>query len=350
MESSITNSVWKLLEELETKQGITEIIINSPTSIFVERGGQLIQLSAELEKDHILRFISDIAEYNNKEISLKYPIFNGNLKDGSRINIITEPLALNCPAISIRKYLKTISSFDSSEGVFNLSPKWITFFKALVKSKMNIIVSGGTGVGKTTFLNLLLRECAVSDRIITIEDTLELDIHSPNLVRLETIRQSFLGLSEDISLGALVKNTLRMRPDRIVIGEVRGGELFDLLQAMNTGHDGSMSSIHANSTAESLRRMETLFLLSGYDVPLGIVRNQIAEAVDFIIHLGRDKNGIRYVQSVMEITGIEGGNILSQVIARSDKYLSLKSSGLAPQKMAEISEDSDLPIDFFGQS
>ena len=340
-----TNTVWSLVNELASKKGITEIVINGPKTVFVERGGQFIQLNVNLTKRDMYDFIDEIALYNKKTCDEETPIFDGNMPDGSRINAIIEPFAAGAPAISIRKYMKTIKNFDQSPGVFGLSTKWVEFFKAIVSARMNIVVSGGTGVGKTTFLNLLLGELSPAERIIAIEDTIELSIGVPNVVRLE-VRGKGKNKDDDFGTRDLVKNTLRMRPDRIIIGEIRGGELFDLLQAMNTGHDGSMTSLHSNSPGECLSRMETLYLLAGFDIPYHVVRKQMSTAVDFIVQVSRNREGVRVVSEIMEITGMEGTAISTQTIAElvDDE---LQFTGLTPKNMEKIHHMGGIPIDFF---
>lgn len=338
------NTVWKLIQDLGSKKGITEIVINNPRTVFVERQGQFIQLNVQLSKNDLYQFSKEVAQFNKKEFDSQNPILDGNLPDGSRINIISEPYSQGSPAVTIRKYIKSIKSFDDDHEIFGLNSKWVEFLKAMVSARQNVIISGGTGVGKTTFINLLLKEMSQADRVITIEDTMELSIDSPNTVRLEVFAPS----KEQVGLSAreLVKNTLRMRPDRIIVGEVRGGELFDLLQAMNTGHDGSMSSIHANSPGECISRMENLFLMAGYDVPFQVVRKQIAQGVDFIIQLGRNREGGRVVNQIMEITGMEGANILSQQLAIRDEE-GLVSTGISPKNMDKLHRMGGLARDFF---
>ena len=340
MSEGVANSVWALIQELAGKKGITEIVINNPHSVFVERAGQFIQLKASLTKTHILEFINEVAKYNKKECNSNTPILDGNMPDGSRINVIMCPFVQDCPAITIRKYLKNIKSFDAVPSIFGLTPKWVTFLKALVHAKANVIVSGGTGVGKTTLLNLLLHELNLTERVITIEDTIELSVDIPNLVRLEARNGTNMTLRE------LVKNTLRMRPDRIIIGETRGGELFDLLQAMNTGHDGSMSSIHASSPAECLSRMETLFMMAGFDVPVKVIRKQISTAVNFLIQLERGRDGSRILSQISEITGMESENILLQTIATYEDG-SLRETGITPKILNVLHQHGGLPLDFF---
>jgi pilus assembly protein CpaF len=341
------NSVWSLIQDLSNKKGITEIAINSPKQVFVEREGKFIQLNVQLSKHDMYGFIKDVSNYNKKICDADHPILDGNLPDGSRINAIIEPFVAGAPAITIRKYIKTIQSFDTSPGIFGLYAKWIEFFKAAVASRLNIIVSGGTGVGKTTFLNLLLQEIGHEERIVTIEDTLELSFKLPNMVRLEAAKKAQAS-TQNVTIRDLVKNALRMRPDRIIIGEVRGGELFDLFQAMNTGHDGSMSSVHASSTAECLSRMETLFLLSGQEMPIHVVRKQMASAVDIIIQVARNREGRRVITQITEVTGMEGENILIQTLAEyNPEDGGLKSNGLASANMNKLHTEAGLPKDFF---
>jgi len=332
------NSVWKLLEDLKKKQGITEVIINSPDSVFVERDGKFIQLNVSLTRDDLFDFALDVAKLNHKFFDDENPILDGTLDDGSRVNIINEPFARNSPAITIRKYLPNIKSFDDEKELFGVNKFWRPFLKAIVRSRCNVIVSGGTGVGKTTFINLLLAEVPLTERIVTIEDTFELSLTQPNLVRLESF--------DHMPMRNLVKNALRMRPDRIIVGEVRGAELFDLLQAMNTGHDGSMSSIHASSSHECFSRAENLFMMSGHDMPIQVVRKQIAYGVDFIIQLGKDRDGKRVITDIIEVTGMEGVNILSQRIAIREGE-SLVSTGIAPKNMSKLSEHGEISMSHF---
>jgi pilus assembly protein CpaF len=343
-EKAATNSVWGLLKDLATKSGITEVIINRPDNVYIERAGEFIRLNTTLDRYDIDSFIQDCADYNKKSFDETHPVLDGRLPDGSRLNVISDAFSLSCPAITIRKYLKNIKTFDTSKGIFGTNPKWITLLTALVHSKMNIIVSGGTGVGKTTFLNLLLQEVSPSERIITIEDTRELSFNLPNVVRLES-RLMPESEGQSLSTRDLVKNTLRMRPDRIIIGEVRGGEVFDLLQAMNTGHEGSMGSIHANSPLECLNRMENLYLLAGYDVPVRAIRYQISTSIDFIIQVGRDKEGNRVVKQLTEVSSMEQDRITLQDIAKMVDGRP-KFTGLVPQRIKDLMEFG-VKSDFF---
>ena len=335
--------VWKLIRELENKKGITEISINGPREVFIERDGNLIQLAYDLSTSDINHFVKDLAEIKQKKYGTQdSPIINGTLYDGSRYNIIKEPFAHGSHAISIRKYLKTITSFSDTPGVFGLYGKWIDFLRACVKARVNIIVSGGTGSGKTTLMNLLLQELPVENRVVTIEDTLELNFGHKNLVRLE----SFAARENKLTIRDLVINSLRMRPDRIIIGEVRGGEFFDLLSAMNTGHDGSMSSIHSNSAAECLQRMETLFHLAGFEIPMRAIRGQISSGIDLIFQIKRDTDGKRVLDEIIEISGMEGDTILTTNVAKFEDG-GLHSTGVTPKIIDQLHFKGGLPRDFF---
>lgn len=332
----LNNSTWKLLNDLSSKKGISEIIINNVDNIYIERDGELIRLNVRLSPDDIMGFCKDIAKFNKVNFNSNHPIIDGVMPDGSRINIISQTYTTAAPAITIRKYLKSIQTFDDSPGIFGLSDKWKTFIQSLVYAKQNIIISGGTGNGKTTFMNLMLREVSPTERVVTIEDTKELQINLPNTVRLVS-----KGLSSNIenplTIRELLKNTLRMRPDRIIIGEVRGAEAFDLLQAMNTGHDGSMCTIHANNPAECLSRLENLFLFAGFDVPMMAVRQQLSTAVDFIIQLDRERGGKRVVRKISEVTNMEGDRILLQDIGVYEDGEAI-FTGLVPKRMKILME------------
>jgi len=341
------NKVWNLFNDLSGKPGITEIIINNPNMVFVERDGRFIQLNVNLSKKDISNFISEVATFNQKECNSDNPILDGNMPDGSRINVIMDPFSHGSPAITIRKYLKNIRYFGDIKNVFGLDSNWIEFLRSLVLSKLNITISGGTGAGKTTMLNMLINEIPEIERVISIEDTLELSYDIPNSVRLEAGGRN-LASKANLVIRDLVKNTLRMRPDRIILGEVRGGELFDLLQAMNTGHDGSMTTIHSNSPGECLTRMETLYLLAGFEVPNEVVRRQISSALDFIIQIRRTREGKRIVSKIVEVTGMEGNRILTQDIAEFIEN-KLVFTGITPMNLPHINEGSGLPLDFFAK-
>lgn len=337
------NGIWKMLEDLSTKKGISEVIINGPNSVFVERAGEFIGLNVPINKRDIVEFAQDVASYNKKEFSSNIPILDGRLPDGSRVNIISEPYATQGTSITIRKYLSNNFKLDNHAALFGIDEKFIPFFKSIIAARKNILISGGTGTGKTTFMNMLLKEVAPEDRIITIEDTLELVVNNTNCVRLE----AGLAVGEDkLSMSALVKNTLRMRPDRVIIGEVRGAEAFDMIQAMNTGHDGSMTSIHANSPVECLQRVEGLFLMSGFDLPYHVVRKYVSSALDFVIQLGRGENGQRLVTQVMEVNAMEGNNILTTSLLETVNN-ELVFSGATPALTNELVAKGGLPTGYW---
>jgi pilus assembly protein CpaF len=339
----VKSKVNDLIEEIAKKSGISEVIINNLDNVYVEKDGELIRLDVKFTDEDIENFCQHIAEINQKTFNSDSPILDGNLLDGSRVNLIHQYYTKGSHAITIRRYMKSIKTFDGSPGIFGLSANWVHFLKCLIKARMNIIVAGGTGVGKTTFLNLLLQEVPHKDRIITIEDTRELQFQLPNVVRLEARPQ--VSQQVGLTIRDLLKNTLRMRPDRIIVGECRGGEVFDLLQAMNTGHEGSMTSIHANSPRECLLRLENLYMLSGYDLPLKALRYQISTAVDFIVQIRRDKDGKRVLSHVTEISNMEGDRILTQDIGTLNNG-ELKFTGLVPSCFEKLQKNG-LPKDFF---
>jgi pilus assembly protein CpaF len=326
-----SNPVWTLIEKLSNKNGITEIAVNGPDEVYIEKEGQFVQLDVKITKKSIEQFVNDVSVFNNKVIDENSPLFNGSLPDGSRVNIVSPPVRIEGPAITIRKFSKSIQTFDSRKGIFGLSPDWISFLRAAIKANFNIIVSGGTGVGKTTFLNLLLQETGKHERKVIIEDTRELSIDLPNTIRMEAMNQNNI---RPVTVRDLVKNSLRMRPDRIVIGEIRGEEIFDLLQAMNTGHDGSIATIHANSPRECVSRMESLYLLSGYEVPYSVIRHQIGKSIDLVIQLKRNREGVRVVSHITEITDMSGDQVLMQDIGLLGKDLNyIVSTNLIPKKI-----------------
>jgi pilus assembly protein CpaF len=337
------NKVNELFEEINKKSGISEVIINNLDNIYVEKDGELIRIDVKFTNEDVEEFCQDLATHNRKIFNSEYPIMDGNLPDGSRVNLIHKDYTQGCHAVTIRRYMKSIKTFDGSPGIFGLTPNWMFFLKTLVKARVNVVVSGGTGVGKTTFLNLLLQEIPQKERIITIEDTRELQFNLPNVVRLEA--RPAVGTQQGLAIRELLKNTLRMRPDRIIVGECRGGEVFDLLQAMNTGHEGSMTSVHANSPSECLLRLENLYMLSGYDLPIKALRYQISTAVDYIVQIRRDKDGKRVVSHVTEISNMEGDKILMTDIG-SFKTGEFKFTGLVPSKFEKL-QKAGLPKDFF---
>ena len=339
-----SNKIWQLIADLNKKVGISEIIINRPDAIFVEVQGEIIRLDFSVSDADIEEFVQDVAASNRRDFGPGAPILDGNLPDGSRINIISKDYTKVSHTITIRRYSKAIKTFEGSPGIFGLNPQMVTLLKAMIRARFNIMVAGGTGVGKTTFMNLMLHEISQKDRIITIEDTRELQLSQPNVVRLEA--KPGFGDMIGLTQRDLVKNTLRMRPDRIVVGEVRGAEAFDLLQAMNTGHEGTIASIHANSPGECMIRLENLFMLAGYDLPMKALRYQISEATDFIVQIKRDKNGHRLISQITEITGMEGERITMQDLAAT-KNGEFKLTGLVPASFERLIESGGVSKEFF---
>jgi len=337
------SKIFSFIDEASKMQGISELIINKLDSVFAEKNGEMLRIDTKFSDEDVEDFCQHIAKLNNKKFSEDYPLLDGNLSDGSRVNLLHKAYTNACHAITIRRYSNLIRNFETSPHIFGLSPKWIEFFKALIKARENVIISGGTGVGKTTFLNLLLQEISSKERIITIEDTRELQFHLPNVVRLES--RPIVNGHPGLTIRELMKNALRMRPDRIIVGEVRGGEVFDLLQAMNTGHEGSLTSVHANSPSECLLRLENLYLLSGYDLPLKSLRYQISTAVDYIIQLKRDRLNNRIVHQVTEVSNMEGDKILVQDIGVFKDGV-LEFTGLVPSGFAKL-QKAGLSKDFF---
>jgi len=334
----MNNRIWKLCEELSKNSGVSELMINRSESVYIEKDGDIIRLDSKFTENEIEEFCLDTAKYNRKSFDMKNPVLDGILPDGSRVNLIHQGYTATTHAITERKHSQTIKKFETSPGIFGLTPDWVDFLQFAIKARINFVVSGGTGVGKTTLLNLLMQEVSPRERIITVEDTRELKFNLPDVVRLEA-RPDGLGIRE------LLKNTLRMRPDRIIVGEVRGGEVFDLLQAMNTGHEGSMTSVHANSPGECLMRLENLYYLSGYDVPLKALRYQISSAIDFIIQVRREKDGRRVISQITEVSGMEGDRILQQDLA-VQKNGRLTFTGLVPACMPKLQE-AGMEQDYF---
>lgn len=340
---SSENSVTQLLKDLEVKKGISEIIINNPESVYIERGGELIQLNTDITKEDLQTFCQIVAKFNQMSFDRDNPILDGTLPDGSRINMISPFYTDQGPAVTIRRYQTMFNRFDELEGKFGLTNKWITFFKAMVDAKLNVLVSGGTNMGKTTFLNLLVNEVSLKERMVIIEDTKEIKCQHPNKVNLVMSRNN--KIQTPLSMRHLVKNSLRMRPDRIIIGEVRGEEAFDMLQAMNTGHDGSMGTLHANNAIEAISRLESLFTYAGHDIPIPVIRKQISLAIDFIIQLKKSRSGDRVVAQVYEITGMEGDVIVTQSIGEETDN-GPAFTGLVPKNITKLAEHG-VDNDFF---
>ena len=302
------------LEPLLEDPEISEIMVNGPYQVYVERRGK-IELAATRFKDnlHVMNVINRIVSLVGRHIDEASPMVDARLKDGSRFNAIIPPLALNGPTVTIRKFFKNPLTSSNLIKFNSVSPKMMSFLEACVKGKMNIIVSGGTGSGKTTLLNVLSGFIPDNERIITIEDSAELQLRQDHVVTLESRPANLEGKGQ-ITIRNLVVNALRMRPDRIIVGEVRSAETLDMLQAMNTGHDGSMTTAHANSPRELTSRLETMILMTGVEIPIKAIRQQIAGGLNIIVHQSRLQDGSRKVVNISEIVGMEGDTILLQDI------------------------------------
>lgn len=298
-----------ILEEIMQDKDITEVMINGYNNIFIEKKGELIRYNAKFSsKERLSDVIQQMVSGVNRRVNESSPIVDSRLKDGSRVNIVLNPIAIDGPVVTIRKFPEHRITMERLIEVNSITKEAAEFLKVLVRSGYNIFISGGTGSGKTTFLNALSNYIPATERIITIEDSAELQLQNiDNLVRLEA-RQPNLEGENGISIRDLIKSSLRMRPDRIVVGEVRGSEALDMLQAMNTGHDGSLSTGHANSPGDMLSRLETMVLM-GADIPLAAIKSQIAAGLDIIVHLGRLRDRSRKVLEIVEITGYSNSEI-----------------------------------------
>lgn len=307
------------LERLMTDPLISEIMVNSATDIFVERKGKLQQVPLAFSDDDAIRnVIERIVAPLGRRIDESSPLVDARLPDGSRVNAIIPPVALKGPTITIRRFNRTVMTPDTLVANQSASPAMMEFLRICVEQHKSIIVSGGTGSGKTTLLNVLSNLIPVGERLITIEDAAELKLMHPHLVSLESRPPNAEGRGA-ITIRDLVKNALRMRPDRIIVGECRGGEALDMLQAMNTGHEGSMTTVHANTPRDVLSRLEVLMLMAGVELPLAALREQIASAVDLIIHQARFPDGSRRITSITEVCGVESGKIQSHEIFRYEQ-------------------------------
>ncbi len=315
------------LEPLLTDPTITDIMVNAPDAVFVERMGKLEKTDVKFQNcKHIFQIAQRIANQVGRRIDESSPMVDARLKDGSRVNVIIPPIALDSPSISIRRFSDKTISLNQMVRQGNLSENMITFLRVAGKSRLNILVSGGTGSGKTTLLNALSELIDPRERILTIEDSAELKLQQPHIIRLESRPENIEGKGL-ITIQDLVKNALRMRPDRIIVGECRSAETFDMLQAMNTGHDGSMSTLHANSSREALNRLENMVLMSGHELPNAVIKSYIADAIDLIVHIARMRDGVRRVTEITDIIDYKDGEIRSNVLFKF-KYRGEDDSGV----------------------
>jgi len=300
------------LEPLLADDGINDIMVNGAKQVYVERKGKLVLSDVTFRDDsHVMSIATRIVTMIGRRIDESTPLVDARLPDGSRVNIIVPPLAIDGPSISIRKFAKKGITLEVMTKQENISPQMAVVLKIAARSRLNILISGGTGSGKTTLLNAMSQMIDPTERIVTIEDAAELQLQQPHVVRLETRPANLEGRGE-ITMRDLVKNALRMRPDRIILGEIRSSEALDMLQAMNTGHDGSLSTVHANRPREALTRLENMIGMAGVNLPSRAVRTQIAAAIDMIVQISRMRDGIRRVTNVTEVVGMEGDVITTQ--------------------------------------
>ncbi len=307
------------IENLLKDPSVTEIMVNGPKKVFVERMGKLQLTDVQFHDDsHVMNIVERILSPLGRHIDESVPLVDARLADGSRVNIIIPPLSLIGPCITIRKFATKALSVENLITFGTLDRKMADFIKACIKARINILVSGGTGSGKTTTLNVLSSFIPENERIVTIEDAAELKLQQEHVVTLEARPANIEG-SGEITIRDLVKNALRMRPDRIIVGEVRGGEALDMLQAMNTGHDGSLTTAHANSPRDVLSRLETMVLMAGFEMPIRAIREQVSSAIDLIVHQSRMKDGSRKITHITEVQHMEGDIITMQDLFRFEQ-------------------------------
>ena len=303
------------LTDLLDNDSITEIMVNGPSDIYVEIDGKLVKDESVsfINEKHIIRTIQRIVQPLGRTIDAANPMVDARLRDGSRLNAIIPPLSLKGPVLTIRKFAKNLEGIEDLLRMGSLTAKMATFLDAAVKAKLNIIISGGTGTGKTTLLNMLSGFIEDHERIITIEDAAELRLKQSHVISLETRSVNYEGEGE-VTIRDLVKNSLRMRPDRIIVGEVRGKEAFDMMQAMNTGHEGSITTLHANSPVDAINRLETMLLMNDMDLPIPAIRGYIENAIDLIVQIDRLSDGKRKITSISEIAGLKNNEIIIKEI------------------------------------
>jgi pilus assembly protein CpaF len=312
------------LEPLLADPTISDILVNSHSQVYVERRGKLESTEVRFADDaHLMKIIDKIVSRVGRRIDESSPMVDARLPDGSRVNAIIPPVALDGPVVSIRRFAVVPLKIEDLLGFKTLTPEMASILQGLAKAKINMLISGGTGSGKTTMLNIMSGYIPATERIVTIEDAAELQLQQPHVVRLETRPPNIEGKGE-VTQRALVKNALRMRPDRIILGEVRGAEAVDMLQAMNTGHEGSLATIHANTPRDALSRLENMIGMAGLNLPIKAARQQISSAITALIQIGRLADGKRKVMSIQEITGMEGEIITMQEI------FAFRQTGVAP--------------------
>jgi pilus assembly protein CpaF len=346
------------IQELLSNDSVSEIMVNGPKQVWIEQDGRLSLTDIHFKNDeHVMRIINRIVAPLGRHVDEASPMVDARLPDGSRVNVIIPPLSLIGPTISIRKFSRVPLATRDLVRLGSITEKAMTFLEAAVKSRLNMVVAGGTSTGKTTFLNVLSSFIPDNERIITIEDAAELQLQQIHVIPLEA-RPSNVEGAGAITIRELVINALRMRPDRIIVGECRGKEALDMLQAMNTGHDGSMTTIHSNGARDTLSRIETMVLMAGTDLPSRAIREQIASAFDLVVYMDRLEDGSRKITSISEIVGFQEETILTQEIFRLDQddhdgregYM-LKTTGIRPLVMRKLERSRNyMPADFFEAS
>ncbi|NNL99040.1 MAG: CpaF family protein [Acidimicrobiia bacterium] len=340
-------------------ESITEIMVNAEELIYVERDGKLVETDARFaSRQHLRRVIDRIVAQVGRRIDESSPMVDARLPDGSRVNAIIPPLSVDGPVLTIRVFAKEPFQVQDLIEMGTMSQEVADLIQSVVEGKLNVLVTGGTGTGKTTMLNVLSGFIPGDERVVTIEDAVELQLHQKHVIRLESRPPNVEGRGE-VKIRDLVRNALRMRPDRIVVGEVRGGEALDMLQAMNTGHEGSLSTVHSNSPRDTLSRLETMVLMAGVDLPARAIREQIASAVDLIVHLSRLRDGSRRIVQISEVVGMEGETITLQDVFRFDysagrdaegRFLgSIQPTGIRPQFTDKLKDFGiEIPPAVFG--
>ena len=345
------------LERLLADDSVTEIMVNGPFDVWVERQGRLYETTVRFtDESHLRRIINKMVAQVGRRIDESSPMVDARLPDGSRVNAVIPPLSLSGPVVTIRKFSKKRLDFGDLMRLGTLSTETAEFLQRCVLAQLNVLISGGTGSGKTTLLNALSTAIPDSDRIITIEDAAELRLNQRHVLRLEARPKNIEGEGE-IAIRELVRNSLRMRPDRIIVGEVRGAEALDMLQAMNTGHDGSLCTVHANTPRDALARIETMVLMAGFDLPVRAIRQQVASALDLVVHLERLEDGSRRVTAVTEVQRMESEVITLQDIfefkvdeVTSERVVvgALRSTGLRPAFLHKFEKRGvALPVTLF---
>jgi len=326
------------LEDILSDNSVSEIMVNAWNEIYVERKGRLERINKKFfSEKHLLNIITRITAPLGRKIDTSTPMVDARLKDGSRVNAIISPLAVRGACLTIRKFPEDQIVVDDLVSFNTLNQQMVAFLKAAVLAKLNILISGGTGSGKTTLLNILSSFIPETERIVTIEDSAELKLRQPHVVTLESRPPNIEGKGE-VTIRDLVKNSLRMRPDRIVVGECRSAEALDMLQAMNTGHDGSLTTIHSNSSREALSRLETLVMYAGFELPVKAIKEQIVGAIDLIVQISRFKDGSRKIIQISEVDGMQG-----EVITLGDVFLFKQSGEDKGRVMGDFSSTGYIP-------